>query len=75
MFGEDCPPISATKSLTGHSLGAAGVLLYSEVLARAGLGEIFAGLGLGALLRLDCGEPGFGDIGEQPVGIAVEIGA
>jgi 1,4-dihydroxy-2-naphthoate octaprenyltransferase len=31
------------------ALGAAGVLLYSEVLARAGLGEIFAGLGLGAL--------------------------
>ena len=27
MFGrgEDCPPISATKSLTGHSLGATGV--------------------------------------------------
>jgi len=23
--GEDCPPIAATKSLTGHSLGAAGV--------------------------------------------------
>ncbi|MCJ2123222.1 beta-ketoacyl-ACP synthase I [Methylobacterium sp. J-077] len=23
--GEDCPPISATKSLTGHSLGATGV--------------------------------------------------
>jgi 3-oxoacyl-[acyl-carrier-protein] synthase-1 len=25
VFGADCPPISATKSLTGHSLGAAGV--------------------------------------------------
>ena len=25
IFGKDCPPISATKSLTGHSLGAAGV--------------------------------------------------
>jgi 3-oxoacyl-[acyl-carrier-protein] synthase-1 len=24
VFGEQCPPISATKSLTGHSLGAAG---------------------------------------------------
>jgi 3-oxoacyl-[acyl-carrier-protein] synthase-1 len=23
--GDKCPPISATKSLTGHSLGAAGV--------------------------------------------------
>ena len=25
VFGDDVPPISATKSLTGHSLGAAGV--------------------------------------------------
>ena len=25
VFGADCPPISATKSLTGHSLGATGV--------------------------------------------------
>jgi 3-oxoacyl-[acyl-carrier-protein] synthase-1 len=24
VFGSNCPPISATKSLTGHSLGAAG---------------------------------------------------
>ncbi len=25
VFGDTCPPISATKSLSGHSLGAAGV--------------------------------------------------
>ncbi|MCB1385472.1 MAG: beta-ketoacyl-ACP synthase I [Nitratireductor sp.] len=25
VFGADCPPISGTKSLTGHSLGATGV--------------------------------------------------
>ena len=25
LFGSNCPPISATKSLSGHSLGAAGV--------------------------------------------------
>ncbi|MCG8448383.1 MAG: beta-ketoacyl-ACP synthase I [Pirellulales bacterium] len=25
VFGERCPPLSATKSLTGHGLGAAGV--------------------------------------------------
>jgi 1,4-dihydroxy-2-naphthoate octaprenyltransferase len=31
------------------ALGAAAVLLYSDILARAGLGELFAGLGLGAL--------------------------
>ena len=31
------------------ALGAAAVLLYSDVFARSGLGEVFAGLGLGAL--------------------------
>jgi 1,4-dihydroxy-2-naphthoate octaprenyltransferase len=31
------------------AFGAAAVLLYSEVFARSGLGELFAGLGLGAL--------------------------
>ncbi|MCP4383464.1 MAG: beta-ketoacyl-ACP synthase I [Hyphomicrobiales bacterium] len=25
VFGENCPPVSATKALTGHSLGATGV--------------------------------------------------
>ena len=25
VFGDQCPPVSSTKSLTGHSLGAAGV--------------------------------------------------
>jgi 1,4-dihydroxy-2-naphthoate octaprenyltransferase len=31
------------------ALGAAAVLLYSDVFARSGVGELFAGLGLGAL--------------------------
>jgi 1,4-dihydroxy-2-naphthoate octaprenyltransferase len=31
------------------AVGAAAVLLYSNVFARSGLGELFAGLGLGAL--------------------------
>ena len=32
VFGNDIPPISATKSLTGHSLGATGVqeAIYSH---------------------------------------------
>ncbi|MCE1237935.1 MAG: beta-ketoacyl-ACP synthase I [Hyphomicrobiales bacterium] len=34
VFGADCPPISATKSLTGHSLGATGVqeAIYSLIM-------------------------------------------
>ena len=39
MFGGDkCPPISATKSLTGHSLGATGVqeAIYSLLMMQNG---------------------------------------
>ncbi len=31
------------------AVGATAVLFYSDVFARSGVGEIFAGLGLGAL--------------------------
>ena len=36
--GESCPPISATKSLTGHSLGATGVqeAIYSLLMMNSG---------------------------------------
>lgn len=38
VFGDDCPPIAATKSLTGHSLGATGVqeAIYSLLMMNNG---------------------------------------
>ena len=38
MFGDKCPPISATKSLTGHSLGATSVheAIYSLLMLQGG---------------------------------------
>src|SRR5437016_2978158 len=38
VFGKKCPPISATKSLTGHSLGATGVqeAIYSILMMQNG---------------------------------------
>jgi len=38
VFGDDIPPISATKSLTGHSLGATGVQesIYSLLMMNNG---------------------------------------
>jgi 3-oxoacyl-[acyl-carrier-protein] synthase-1 len=38
VFGAKCPPLSATKSLTGHSLGAAGVqeAIYSLLMMNNG---------------------------------------
>jgi 3-oxoacyl-[acyl-carrier-protein] synthase-1 len=38
VFGDKCPPISATKSLTGHSLGGAGVheAIYSLLMMNNG---------------------------------------
>lgn len=38
VFGENCPPISSTKSLSGHALGAAGVneSIYAMLMMESG---------------------------------------
>ena len=38
VFGDEAPPIGSTKSLSGHSLGAAGVqeAIYSLLMQEAG---------------------------------------
>ena len=38
VFGDDHPPVSATKSMTGHSLGATGVqeAIYSILMMQGG---------------------------------------
>lgn len=55
VFGEDCPPISATKSLTGHSLGATGVqeAIYSLLMMNNGF--------IAASAHIDTLDPEFAD--------------
>ncbi len=56
VFGTDCPPLSATKSLTGHSLGAAGVqeAIYSLLMMQ---GDFIA-----ASAHIDALDPDFADM-------------
>lgn len=56
VFGDDIPPISATKSLSGHSLGAAGVheAIYSLLMMRSGF--------IAASAHIDDLDPAFADI-------------
>ena len=56
VFGTDIPPISSTKSLTGHSLGAAGVqeAIYSILMMKYGF--------LCESAHIDELDPDFGDI-------------
>lgn len=53
VFGEDIPPISSTKSLSGHSLGAAGVheAIYSLIMMENDF--------LTASANTDCLDPNF----------------
>jgi 3-oxoacyl-[acyl-carrier-protein] synthase-1 len=54
--GKDCPPISATKSLTGHSLGAAGAqeAIYTLLMMQ---GDFIA-----ASAHIDTLDPDFADM-------------
>ncbi len=56
VFGADCPPVSATKSLTGHSLGAAGVqeAIYTLLMMQ---GDFIA-----ASAHIDTLDPEFEDV-------------
>lgn len=55
-FGKDCPPFSATKSLTGHPLGAAGVheAIYSLLMMRDGF--------IAASAHIETLDPDFADM-------------
>jgi len=52
VFGDTCPPIAATKSLTGHSLGAAGAqeAIYSLLMMNNGF--ICESANIDTLIRL-----------------------
>jgi 3-oxoacyl-[acyl-carrier-protein] synthase-1 len=56
VFGSNVPPFSSTKSLTGHSLGAAGVqeAIYSIIMLREGF--------LTASANIDELDPAFSDL-------------
>ncbi len=56
VFGDKCPPISATKSLTGHSLGAAGAqeAIYSLLMMNNGF--------ICASANIETLDPAFADI-------------
>lgn len=56
VFGARCPPISATKSLTGHSLGATGVqeAIYSLLMMQSGF--------ICESANIENLDPAFGDI-------------
>jgi 3-oxoacyl-[acyl-carrier-protein] synthase I len=56
VFGSKCPPISATKSLTGHSQGATGVheAIYSMLMMQNGF--------ISASANIDELDPAFADM-------------
>jgi 3-oxoacyl-[acyl-carrier-protein] synthase-1 len=56
VFGDRMPPVSATKSLTGHSLGAAGVqeAIYSLLMMKNGF--------IAASANIEELDPAFADV-------------
>jgi len=69
VFGDDIPPISATKSLSGHSLGAAGVheAIYSLLMMRSGFIAASANIE-----DLDPAFEGFPIVRERRDGVALD---
>jgi len=69
VFGEDMPPVSSTKSLTGHSLGAAGVqeAIYSLLMLEHGFISATANVE-----RLDPDATGMPVVTERRDGVALD---
>ncbi len=69
VFGDEVPPLSATKSLTGHALGAAGVneAIYSLLMMEGGFIAASANIE-----KLDPAAEGFPIVRELREGVALD---
>jgi len=70
VFGENCPPISSTKSTSGHALGAAGVneSIYTMLMMQSGFIAASANVE-----NLDEHAEGFPIITENKTGIELDV--
>lgn len=70
VFGDDCPPISATKSLSGHALGAAGVneSIYTLLMMEHGFIA-----GSANIRNLDQQAQGFPILVETTTGLTLDV--
>jgi 3-oxoacyl-[acyl-carrier-protein] synthase I len=69
VFRDEVPPLSSTKSMTGHALGAAGVheLIYCLAMMEGGF--------IAPSINIDAPDPAFADlpIATRPVQAAIDI--